>query len=368
MLSWAWKNLWSEPGGTVAAVVAVASAVLLALVMQAVFVGESEQIVRYLERSDAEVWVMQSGTSNMHMASSLVPESRVEDISEVSGVHDQTAILYMNAFVELGELRLFSYVVGVPADAPRGGAWRVAEGSSMPAPGGAVVPEGAALRAGLELGDEVRIADRAFTIVGLSRETRSMANTLVFVELEDLQELMSASTAVSYVLVTLEPGADPQAVAASIVDQVPNVNALTTPAFVESDYAMAMEMGVDLIRIMTLVGTLLGALMIGFTAWSSTVRRSREYAIAKALGASTPALFVVVTAQTLAMALMGFSLAAAGALLGEPLLARLLPEVALSVAAADLARMAGLVVLVSMPAAWLTARRIARLDPVEAFH
>lgn len=79
------KALGFPPGGLAASVVTAAGAFLLVILFQAVYAGESEQVVGYLRHARADVWVMQRGVSNMHMATSLMPDSRMARIEALPG-------------------------------------------------------------------------------------------------------------------------------------------------------------------------------------------------------------------------------------------------------------------------------------------
>lgn len=63
-----------RPLALIASISASACAFLLVMLFEALFAGESERIVAYLHRADANVWVMQSGVSNMHMATSYLAD------------------------------------------------------------------------------------------------------------------------------------------------------------------------------------------------------------------------------------------------------------------------------------------------------
>ena len=90
MLRWTWKSLLVEPWNLSASVAAIGGAFALVLFFEAVFAGESGQVVAYIEESDADVWVMQGGVSNMHMATSIVADwkgdriARLDDVSKVT--------------------------------------------------------------------------------------------------------------------------------------------------------------------------------------------------------------------------------------------------------------------------------------------
>jgi len=362
MVRLAIKNLFQERGRLLLSLSGVAMALLLVLLLEGIFAGTSEQIVAYPQETDADVWVMQEGVSNMHMTTSILPGNLEEAIPAVPGVEEVTSILYVNNFVEVGE-KWFSYGVGLKEDTARGGPWEMAEGADSSGPGEVIIPDVLARKGGVGLGDNVTIMNRQFRVVGLSKGTFSMANSITFVSYSDLEELLSAPGAASYFLVTVEPGSSPETMAESIRQAIPGINAMSKNAFVSSDRSMAIQMGVDIIRVMTLVGFAVGALVIGLTMYTTTVRRAREYGIAKALGARNRYLLALVMFQTLVIAFMGLGIAVALAYLARPLITALVPEIALVYPVGSLIRLGLASLIIASLAALLPAYRITRVEP-----
>jgi putative ABC transport system permease protein len=177
------------------------------------------------------------------------------------------------------------------------------------------------------IGETVTVLGRRLAVVGISAGTYSMANSVTFVSHGDLAELLSAPAAASYFLV--EATADESAVelAARIRRAVPDVNAMSRDAFVASDWRMAMQMGVEIIRLMTWVGSLVAALIVAFTAYASTVRRSHELGVAKALGLRNRGLYATLFVHTLVVSSLGCLIGIAVARGARPLIEGFVPEV-----------------------------------------
>ncbi|MBF8266558.1 MAG: hypothetical protein HW388_66 [Dehalococcoidia bacterium] len=361
------KNLFQERGRLLISIGGVAAALVLVLLLEGVFVGVSQDLVTYPERAGADVWVMQEGVSNMHMASSVLPSSLRGGVEAVPGVRDATPILYVSSPVEAGERRWFSYIVGVRPDAAAGGPWAMARGTAIPGPGEAVIPDVLARQGGVDLGNTVTVLGRQFRVVGLSMDTFSMVNSITFLAYDELEQLLEAPGAASYFLVRAEAEAAPDALATRIQQAVPGVHVMTREAFVASDLDMSRQMGVDLIQIMTWIGSVVGALVVGLTMYTATVRRAREYGIAKALGAKNRHLLAVVALQALVVVLLGLGTAVAVAYLARALIPALAPEIALDYPVGSLLRVSVVAVGIAALAALLPAYRIARVEPGVVF-
>lgn len=367
MLRWTLKSLIHEPFHLLVSVGAVAGAFALVIFFEAVFAGESRQIVAYIDHSKADVWVMQKGVSNMHMATSFVSDWKADRVSEVEGVAKVTPILYLNTVMLAGGRNWFSFIVGLDENDPRAGPWTSVEGKRLPSHGEAVVPAVLARLAGLELGDEVSVAGRRLDIVGLSEGTFSMANSIAFVTMADLAEIMSTFGVMSYFLVDAEPGVDPAALAARIRGEIEKVNAVPVEDFIEYDWQLAMQMGLEIIGLMTFIGGALAILLTGFTVYSHISRRERELAVMKAVGVPNREILWSVLLQTSWIAGLGFLLAVSLVFIATPLTAAFAPQVTLQITGPALLRVGLSAFFVTIAATIIPLRRVMRVDPATAF-
>jgi len=367
MFYWSIKTLLAEPMRLIASALAVSVSFILVIFFSAVFEGESKKMVAYLEEMNADVWVMQKGVSNMHMASSMVWDWKVDKIAKVPGVKDVSAILYFNGPVKVGGKDWFSYVIGVSPQYQRAGPWAMAEGRSIPGPGEAVIPDVVSQLTGVKIGDEIIMIDRKLRVVGLSRDTFSMASGVVFVSREDLADLLSGSDQYSYVMVYAEQGVAKQTLVNRIEDEVDKVNALTGEEFIESDRKLAMQMGAEIILMMTFVGTLLATVIVAFTAYSLITRKKRELAIAKAIGFSNIQIYMATLSQSAIITMLGILFAlliSFTALAGLPSIA---PQINLIVNLEQFIVVAVVGLPVAIIASLIATRSVVKIDPVEIF-
>jgi putative ABC transport system permease protein len=240
-------------------------------------------------------------------------------------------------------------------------------GDPAPGPGEAVLPELLMRKAGLDIGDSITILDRPFTVVGLSDGTFSLVNSVTFIAYGDMETVLAAPDAASYILVEPTPGTDAASLAAQLQEEVPGITAMTRAGLADNDRDLTRQMGVDIIRVMSFIGFVVGVLVVGLTTYTATVRRSREYGVVKALGATRGRLLYLVAVQTLALTMFSFALALAVAYALVPLLSLVVPEVPLRYPVASLATWAGLMVVVAFLSALLPAYRIGRVEPAVVF-
>jgi ABC-type antimicrobial peptide transport system permease subunit len=219
----------------------------------------------------------------------------------------------------------------------------------------------------LGIGGTLRVTDREFTIVGLSKGTFSMANSVIFVNKVDLEDIMSSFDITSFMLVKAEPDATPEQVAATIEGTVEHVSALPASQFLANDKRLAMQMGTETIALMTFIGCALAVLLVAFTIYSQVARQRRELAVVKALGVSNRVLYMSVIVQAIGITLASVAVATMIAMALLPALSNLIPAVTMILTLASVAKITTLGLLVAIVAAYLPARQVASLDPASAF-
>ena len=368
MLLWAWKSLFVQRGSLIGSTLGIASAFILVLFFDAVWRGESVQIVAYPSHMKPDVWVMQSGVGNMHMAMSFVWDWKANVIAEMPEVKKVTPILYLNTVIRAGSQEMFAFVVGLLPDGERAGPWEMSAGREIKNPREVIIPDILSHLVGAGIGDKIYITDKEFIVVGLSKGTYSSANTVLFVPFADLEDILSSTGSYSYLLVDAKEGVDANALAQKIRADVEKVNALPHQQFITNDFAMAKQMGVEIIVMMTVICSVLAALIVSFTAYSIVMRKHQELAIIKALGMRNLSIFYGVTVQAGLVTLFGFAIAAAFAFIVIPYVPALVPQLTLSVSGSAIARLGLIALIVAVMGALVPAYMIVRTDPATAFH
>jgi putative ABC transport system permease protein len=363
------RNLFQGKVRVLISVGGVALALMLILALDAIFTGAEGQVTAYIDNSGADVFVAQEGVRNMHMASSSLPAAVSELVSSVPGVESTTPILYTTNMVVVGKERSLAYIIGLPAEARVGGAWQVVEGSLALAPGArdTVIDGGVAAKSGVKLGGRVKIMGEEFTVSGLSQGTANLTNSVAFIAMSDFSRLRGDSSTISYLLVNVNPGESPEAVAARIEESVNGVSAVSRTAFAEGERQVVRDMGSDIIAIMNLVGFFIGLAVMALTVYTAALSRRAEYGVLKALGASNRHLYFSVLAQAMMSVGLGFGLGMAVTLLLALATPYLGLNLALTVSGQSLVKAGGMSVVIAGLSSVLPIKQIAGLDPAIVF-
>jgi putative ABC transport system permease protein len=367
MIRLAFRNLFHNKIRLVISVGGVSLALLLILSLDAIFSGVERQITAYINHSGADIFVSQTAVRNMHMASSSLPVTLIDDVKAVSGVQAVTPILYLPNMVVIGEERNLAYIIGLPEDAVMGGAWQIAAGRGQPGAGEAIIDHNIAEKSYVGVGDEVEILGRKFKVAGLSEGTASLINSVAFISMTDFAALRGSSDTISFLLVKVNPGESPEAVAARIESQVGGASVQTRAAFAGQERRVVKDMSTDVITIMNLVGFLIGLAVMALTTYTATLSRRKEYGVLKALGARNDHLYRAVLAQALFSVVLGFGVGLGFTLLLSAVIPRLGLNLALEVSGESLLKVGTVSLVIASFSAILPIRQIAGLDPAMVF-
>lgn len=361
------RNLARNRVRLVASVGGVALALSLTLALDAIYAGVANQLTAYINRAGADVWVGQAGVRNLHMVASSLPDSVIDDVRAVDGVAEVTPILYATDTIAAGEERAVAYVIGLPAGAPMGGPWDVVEGSAQAGPGEIIVDRGFAAKAGVTIGDPVGVLGGEARIVGLSKGTASLVNSVAFVAFDDFRAMRGSAPVISFVLVRVADPASSGGVAAEIERQVSGVTAQSRADFVAQERRIVTDMSADVISIMSVVGFVVALAVVALTIYVATLARRREYGVLKAFGARNRVLYRVVLAQAALSVAVGFAIGLAFTALLGLVIARTDLNLELAITAASLAKVGSFAAVIAGLAAFLPIRQVAGLDPAIVF-
>jgi ABC-type antimicrobial peptide transport system permease subunit len=145
------------------------------------------------------------------------------------------------------------------------------------------------------------------------------------------------------------------------------VRALTREQLRGNDYVLALQMGGALIGMLTIIATVVSALIVSFTAYAFVSARTGELAVAKALGAPQRQLLAAAFLQTSVVAAVGCVLAVAVIGPMEAVLTAWVPGVAVDFSYGTALRLSGATVAVAVAAALVPAFYVLRVDPALVF-
>ena len=323
----------------VAAVLAVALSFAVSLVMSGVASAFEREATRVLDAIGGESFLMRNGELGVFTTASVVPTSAAPNARPFA---------FWNSPIRAsGRSLVQSSLIGIPVGWPS--ADSITQGRAIGASGEVVVDRSL----GAKLGSRLTLADKTFTVVGLTVDTTLYGGQpVVFVPMPDAQKLLAGGADVTKGFVengvpTLAPPSGLSRVSRSTAKQD-----LLRPL------ANAQQ---SLVLIMVLLW-IVAAVVVGSVVFLSVLERSRDMAVFKAAGVTTAAIAGGVLLQACIIAGVASILAIGAGYALAPLFAMpvaitpmwtaMLPLIALTIAV--ISSLGGL-------------RRVARIDPALAF-
>ncbi|HET8669705.1 MAG TPA: FtsX-like permease family protein, partial [Candidatus Saccharimonadales bacterium] len=188
-----------------------------------------------------------------------------------------------------------------------------------------------------------------------------------FIVKEDLNKIQLLPNVTNFFLVNAAPGTDVDKLVAGIDRDVPGVEAVAKPVFVDNNVKVVTENILPIILVLLVIGVVVGIAVIALTIFTSTIEKATEYGVLKAIGFRNGQLYRVVAQQALIAGVIGYTV---GALISVGLsfaVPRSVPQFVTQIRLFDLAWILGLTLGMSILAAYIPTRRLAKIDPAEVF-
>lgn len=358
------RNLLQERSRFALSVAGVSLSVMLIVLMNAFLAGFDRQVAVYLDSQPGSVIVAQSGIENFIAATSRISADAVERVRSTPGVGRAVPIDSQLAILDLHGRREAAYLLGYDL-AEGGGPGRLVEGREPQTDEEAVLDSVLAGRHRLGVGSDLDLLGSRFRVVGLSAGTWGFMAGYVFMTRSALGRMLQLGQGASFVLVTPAAGTD-QSVLLRRLAEVPGTQAMPKADVAASDRRVSLPLFQLPLRLMGLIASVVGALVVGLVVYAATLERRREYAVLKAVGGRNPVLYRTVLLQALAAAMTGVALGALLAAAAGGLITTVRPEfqVVFEPPGVAVALVAGLAMAAA--GALLPARAVASVAPAEA--
>jgi putative ABC transport system permease protein len=363
------KTLCADRGKLLTAIVGVAFSIALVNIQSGLFIGLMRKAGLLVDHSEADIWVGHKLMHNVDFPRDI-PRRWIHRVKATPGVARVEP--YVVGFSDM-TLPSGGYenvvVVGVVEHAQMGRPWNLDSGQwETVRQSHAVIvdgfdadklehPELGAIR---EVGHtRVRIVDRTRGILGF------LVAPYVFTTYSRATTLLNKDPRYcSYLLVQLAPGADPQSVCDEIHRCVPELDAYPAAAFsrISRDFWMTRTgIGISF-GAATLLGLIVGLVMVAQTLHSMVLDRQAEFAALKAMGCSESQLLALIGTQALFLALVGSLVGLAGVVVIHHIFStpRAPIEIPLWLTGGSLL----LIFAICLAAAVLPFLRIRRIDPL----
>ncbi|MBI2592376.1 FtsX-like permease family protein [Candidatus Saccharibacteria bacterium] len=361
----AWRNLFQEKTRLLISVGGVAFSIVLIMMLTGLYRGWNDKMGQYIRSVPADLWVMQDGTEDMFHTPSLLPLSLADELTKINGVDSAKPFNARRLVVSVNGQEFQLYIVGYNSATDAGRPARITRGKSVPGPGEIIIDHSQSKK--VNIGDRIDAAGRQLKVVGFSEGGDLVITSFAFTSPEELDKIQKLPDAVSQFWVTISPGADSNKVISNIEAALPDVAAVTRAQFVKNNTKIVSDSFLPVILILVLVSIAVGIAVIGLTIFTSTVEKSKEYGVLKAIGLNNQQLYGIVTRQAMVAGAIGFAIGTGLAFGLSATVGKYVPQFVSQIRAVDVAWILLLTLTMSVLAAFMPTRRLARIDPAEVF-
>lgn len=361
------RNLLHEKGKLLLSVAGIAAALALILLLLGFRQGLYATLTAFVDNMGADLIVAQSGAQGIFASDSTVSMDTHDLSARAARAANAGHLIVADIIFTQGETKTPVLLVGYDPRSAFGNPWNIGGGRAVQADDEIMLDTWLAQRAGIALGQEIDVLGRTYRVVGLTRETTSWMSPYIFTSLQSASSALGLNNVVSYHLLRLPPDAEAGIAAKTVEAEVPGVDALTPRQIAAADRRVLSTVIDAPLQVMLFIGAVIGAAVMGLTSYTAVVDQAREYGVLKAVGAGDRRLAILVVAETLYRAVLGFFLGVGLAYLAAALIMAVWPQFTIVIRPLTVLQAGGLALVMTVAAAFLPIRRLQGIDPLLVF-
>lgn len=371
MLFLALRNLVSEKTRFAFSAAGIGFAVFLMTILLGLYQGWNNKIGGWVEQVDADVWVVRQGATDFINAASILPTDKVaelEDSDEVAAAYPLIVrpMLFYNGEKET-VMHLVGYGAGADGEDPPGGPAGCAKGDCTPEGNQIVIDEALARTRGVDIGDVLRSGDARIEVIGKSKGGNFAFTTAGFMEINAVQTFLEMDGLTTFIIVQMEPGVDIEAWIAKIERQDPAITAYTQKEFTDNTRDRILKNILPIMLLIVGLAFVVGIAITSLTIYTTTVEKTREFGVMKAIGFNNVDLFKLVIIQSLLIGVLGFLFGTALTLILSQFIDSIVPQFIVLTRYTDVGLVLLATLLMAALAAIVPAKKVGSVDPAVVF-
>lgn len=361
------RNLISEKTRFAFSAAGIGFAVFLITIQLGLYQGWNNKVGGFVEKVDADAWVARQGTTDFINAASILPVSLGDDLAEdkrIAGVYPM--IVRPMALLKDGkEVNL--HLIGYDEASGVGGPLKIVKGRGDPAADEIVVDESLSRTEGVGIGDELTNGDSTVRVVGLSSGGNFVFTQASFMGIEPVRELLGMQGLTTFYVLRMEDASQFEGWRGEFTAQNQDLKVFTSKEFASSTRERILGDVLPIIGLIVGLAFIVGIAITSLTIYTTTVEKTREFGVMKAIGFNNADLYRLVMSQSLLIGLFGFAFGVTLTLVLSQFVDKLVPQFTVLVRPIDIAFVLVATLVMALGAAIVPARRVGSLDPDVVF-
>ncbi|PSP19011.1 MAG: ABC transporter permease [Cyanobacteria bacterium SW_5_48_44] len=388
MASIARKNLIEDIPRFLVAQAGILFAVGLVTIQTGVQLGFAQSSSQLIEQSQADLWVASNNMEHLDLTLPL-PYERVAEARSVEGVEQAEGVIMGGAVWHEEQA---NKITGVTLVGGTGGLLfaqdSLTQGSfnDLKQPNTFIVDETSLDDLNFQkVGEQATVNSAPAKLVGLTSGTQSIVfGNLMFTSLESanyyrssrsnalssisLSRELTATDPVSFVLIRAIGGGNLEALQQRLEAELPEVRAYTRAEMAQQTQAYWQKRsGIGyILGLGAVVGTIVGAVVVGKILYASVSDHIKEFGTLKAMGASDWYIYRVIMEQGLWMAILGY-LPGMALCLGVAAWTSATQGILILITPASAIAVLGITVVMCLSSAIFAIQKVTRVDPAIVF-
>jgi putative ABC transport system permease protein len=388
MASIARKNLIEDIPRFLVAQAGILFAVGLVTIQTGVQLGFAQSSSQLIEQSQADLWVASNNMEHLDLTLPL-PYERVAEARSVEGVEQAEGVIMGGAVWHEEQA---NKITGVTLVGGTGGLLfaqdSLTQGSfnDLKQPNTFIVDETSLDDLNFQkVGEQATVNSAPAKLVGLTSGTQSIVfGNLMFTSLESanyyrsyrsnalssisLSRELTATDPVSFVLIRAIGGENLEALQQRLEAELPEVRAYTRAEMAQQTQAYWQKRsGIGyILGLGAVVGTIVGAVVVGQILYASVSDHIKEFGTLKAMGASDWYIYRVIMEQGLWMAILGY-LPGMALCLGVAAWTSATQGILILITPASAIAVLGITVVMCLSSAIFAIQKVTRVDPAIVF-
>ena len=351
----------------------VVFAVSLIFAQGGIYLGLMETSSVIIDHTPGDIWVTSKNSKNFDFSQPF-PEYLYYHVRSTEGVQWAEKLIITWALIKQKEGGTEQVeIVGYNPDTGIGGPWEMKVGDVRAVKNGnfAIVDDSAMRRLGdIQVGEYRDVLWRRLQVIGISQGVKSFTTApIIFTSYKFAQRLVGwiGPDNTVFVVAKVSPGYSVDEIIKNLKKKLKGVDIYSKEAFSrKTRLYWTIETGVGFSFLLTIIiSFLIGVLMVGQTIYNSTVEHIKEFGTLKALGASNLDIYRIIFAQAFLNALLGYLISLVITMLSVRIYEA--TEMVMVVRGWVNLLVLGLTLLMCLSSAFVSIRRIKKIDPAILF-
>jgi putative ABC transport system permease protein len=354
-------------------VLGVVFAVSLIFAQAGIYLGLMETSSVIIDKTPGDIWITSKNSKNFDF-SQPIPEYLHYQVLSLKNVAWAEKLIVTWGLIRQKQGGLEQVeIVGFNPDSMIGGPWRMREGNPRDVKNGnfAIVDVSAMKRLGdIQVGEYRDVLWRRLEIVGLSEGVKSFTTApVIFTSYKLAQRLVGylGPDNTVFIIAKAAPGVPVSQVVAELKSRLVGADVYTKEEFSrKTRLYWTIETGVGFSFMLTItISFLIGMLIVGQTIYNSTIEHIKEFGTLKALGATNYEIYKIIFSQAFLNALIGYLVSLLITMVSVKIYE--FTDMVMVVRGWLNLSVLGLTLIMCMTAAFVSIRRIKRIDPAILF-